>query len=236
MSITIPSSPERARLWTVSTEANGSDRAEPAAAPARRSFQPVAPFRLRIEELGGRPAARWLATIGPVRSTFCRRWAGRHASTQLAKRCPLFGEEFGGGRSYGDGRSSKRKNQCSSAEKERMRVQGFVLRLHPLSGSSRPESCGHCNRSAFPKDCPMARLMKYCPNYQCVAYGRVVYSQATRCAFCRWDLRPPRMRSESSAEEKSPTLAPAEPAITTSPAEAPRAQHRRPAQSLPRTA
>ncbi len=207
MSITIPSSPERARLWTVSTEANGSDRAEPAAAPARRSFQPVPPFRLRIEELGGRPAARWLATIGPVRSTFCRRWAGRHASTQLAKRCPLFGEEFGGGR-------------C----------------LHPLSGSSRRESCGHCNRSAFPKDCPMARLMKYCPNYQCVAYGRVVYSQATRCAFCRWDLRPPRMRSESSAEEKSPTLAPAEPAITTSPAEAPRAQHRRPAQSLPRTA
>ena len=40
--------------------------------------------------------------------------------------------------------------------------------------------------------------MKYCPNYRCVAYGRVVYSQATRCAFCRWDLKPPRMKSEVS--------------------------------------
>ena len=39
-------------------------------------------------------------------------------------------------------------------------------------------------------------MMKYCPNYKCVAYGRVVYSQATRCAFCRWDLKPPRMKSE----------------------------------------
>jgi len=38
--------------------------------------------------------------------------------------------------------------------------------------------------------------MKYCPNYRCVAYGRVVYSQATRCVFCRWDLKPPRMKSE----------------------------------------
>ena len=40
--------------------------------------------------------------------------------------------------------------------------------------------------------------MKYCPNYRCVAYGRVVYSQATRCAFCRWDLKPPRMKSEAA--------------------------------------
>jgi hypothetical protein len=40
--------------------------------------------------------------------------------------------------------------------------------------------------------------MKYCPNYRCVGYGRVVYSQATRCAFCRWDLKPPRMKSEVS--------------------------------------
>jgi len=39
--------------------------------------------------------------------------------------------------------------------------------------------------------------MKFCPNYGCVAYGRVVYTQATRCAFCRWDLKPPRMKSET---------------------------------------
>ena len=42
--------------------------------------------------------------------------------------------------------------------------------------------------------------MKYCPNYKCVAYGRVVYSQSTRCAFCRWDLKPSRMKSEAAAD------------------------------------
>jgi len=39
--------------------------------------------------------------------------------------------------------------------------------------------------------------MKLCPNYGCVAHGRVVYTQATRCVFCRWDLKPPIMKSES---------------------------------------
>ena len=47
--------------------------------------------------------------------------------------------------------------------------------------------------------------MKFCPNYDCVAYGRVVYTQATRCAFCRWDLKPPRMKSE--VEETIPPSA-----------------------------
>jgi hypothetical protein len=55
----------------------------------------------------------------------------------------------------------------------------------------------------------MARPMKYCPNYQCAAYGRVVYSQATRCAFCRWDLKPPRLKSEMTRDLPK---APAEPA------------------------
>jgi len=48
-------------------------------------------------------------------------------------------------------------------------------------------------------------IMKFCPNYRCVAYGRVVYTQTTRCAFCRWDLKPPRMKSESFADEKTST-------------------------------
>jgi hypothetical protein len=47
-------------------------------------------------------------------------------------------------------------------------------------------------------------IMKFCPNYKCVAYGRVVYTQTTRCVFCRWDLQPPRMKSETNAEEKAP--------------------------------
>lgn len=57
----------------------------------------------------------------------------------------------------------------------------FVLRLHQVS-------------------CIFAfgeLSMKLCPNYGCVAYGRVVYTQATRCVFCRWDLKPPTMKSES---------------------------------------
>jgi hypothetical protein len=44
--------------------------------------------------------------------------------------------------------------------------------------------------------------MKFCPNYSCVAYGRITYTQATRCAFCRWDLKPPRMKSETLTEQQ----------------------------------
>ena len=43
-------------------------------------------------------------------------------------------------------------------------------------------------------------IMKFCPNYRCVAYGRVVYTQSTVCVFCRWDLKPPRMKSETLSE------------------------------------
>jgi hypothetical protein len=54
--------------------------------------------------------------------------------------------------------------------------------------------------------------MRYCPNYKCVAYGRVVYSQSTRCVFCRWDLKPPRMKSEASDERIPEVSRPAGPA------------------------
>jgi hypothetical protein len=45
--------------------------------------------------------------------------------------------------------------------------------------------------------------MKFCPNYRCVAYRRLVYTQSTRCAFCRWDLKPPRLKSETAIEPKA---------------------------------
>lgn len=45
-------------------------------------------------------------------------------------------------------------------------------------------------------------IMKFCPNYHCVAYGHVVYTQTTRCVFCRWDLKPPRMKSETAADQQ----------------------------------
>lgn len=79
----------------------------------------------------------------------------------------------------------------------------------------------------------MARLMKYCPNYQCVAYGRVVYSQSTRCVFCRWDLKPPRMKSET-VEEKPQATVPNQAEVGTA-VIAPRA-HRRSAHALRPTA
>jgi hypothetical protein len=31
--------------------------------------------------------------------------------------------------------------------------------------------------------------MRACPNTGCVAFGRIVYSVATRCPFCKWDLK-----------------------------------------------
>jgi len=48
--------------------------------------------------------------------------------------------------------------------------------------------------------------MKFCPNYSCVAFGRVLYTQSTRCVFCRWDLKPPRMLSETVDEHAGKEL------------------------------
>jgi hypothetical protein len=30
--------------------------------------------------------------------------------------------------------------------------------------------------------------MKTCQNPQCVGHGRVIYTLATRCPLCKWDL------------------------------------------------
>ncbi len=45
--------------------------------------------------------------------------------------------------------------------------------------------------------------MRACINTKCVAFGRIVYSVATRCPLCRWDLNPVRPASEASAPSKS---------------------------------
>jgi hypothetical protein len=76
----------------------------------------------------------------------------------------------------------QKKKQCAQAEKERLASGSFVL--------------GFCTK--FSCIFVLGEIsMKLCPNYGCVAYGRVVYTQATRCVFCRWDLKPPIMKSES---------------------------------------
>jgi hypothetical protein len=73
-------------------------------------------------------------------------------------------------------------------------------------------------------------IMKYCPNYHCVAYGRVVYTQTTRCVFCRWDLKPPRMKSET-ADDPAPSIesTTAWPGPADAPSEESRERPRRPA-------
>ena len=32
-------------------------------------------------------------------------------------------------------------------------------------------------------------ITKVCPNLRCVAYARMIYTGATRCEFCKWDLK-----------------------------------------------
>ena len=44
--------------------------------------------------------------------------------------------------------------------------------------------------------------MRACPNSQCVAFGRIVYSVATRCPLCRWDLKNALPASETAAQAK----------------------------------
>lgn len=45
--------------------------------------------------------------------------------------------------------------------------------------------------------------MKSCTNPKCVAFGRIVYSVATRCPLCRWDLKFTLPASEVSASTKA---------------------------------
>ena len=44
--------------------------------------------------------------------------------------------------------------------------------------------------------------MRTCPNSKCVAFGRIVYSVATRCPLCRWDLKNEVPAGEVAIREK----------------------------------
>ena len=44
--------------------------------------------------------------------------------------------------------------------------------------------------------------MRTCPNPKCVTFGRIVYSVATRCPLCRWDLKSTLPASETVASPK----------------------------------
>jgi hypothetical protein len=45
--------------------------------------------------------------------------------------------------------------------------------------------------------------MRACSNPQCVAFSRIVYSVATRCPLCRWDLKNSIPSSETVAPPKA---------------------------------
>jgi hypothetical protein len=51
--------------------------------------------------------------------------------------------------------------------------------------------------------------MRACINTKCVSFGRIVYSVATRCPLCKWDLKPTLPASESSASSKTDSHFPA---------------------------
>jgi hypothetical protein len=44
--------------------------------------------------------------------------------------------------------------------------------------------------------CGATVAMKICPNTKCSVYGHIVYTLATRCPVCKWDLKPPLPASE----------------------------------------
>jgi hypothetical protein len=51
--------------------------------------------------------------------------------------------------------------------------------------------------------------MRVCPNTECVTFGRIVYSVATRCPLCKWDLKNVLPASEAASAPKSDQHVPA---------------------------
>jgi hypothetical protein len=51
--------------------------------------------------------------------------------------------------------------------------------------------------------------MRSCVNTKCVAYSRIVFSVATRCPLCRWDLKPTLPASEMTTAAKREQTRPA---------------------------
>jgi len=51
--------------------------------------------------------------------------------------------------------------------------------------------------------------MRVCSNTNCVACGRIVFSVATRCPLCRWDLKIALPASEVAPRPKADRQLPA---------------------------
>jgi len=46
-------------------------------------------------------------------------------------------------------------------------------------------------------------FMRACPNPQCAVFGHIVYSVATRCPLCKWDLKQTLPVSETAVAQKA---------------------------------
>jgi hypothetical protein len=66
-----------------------------------------------------------------------------------------------------------------------------------------PSLIGICHESRTRRS---IMTVKLCDNPQCAVYGHLVFTPATRCVFCRWDLYPVRQRSETAPLRDSPPL------------------------------
>ena len=51
--------------------------------------------------------------------------------------------------------------------------------------------------------------MRSCVNTKCVSFGRIVYSVATRCPLCKWDLKNTLPASEAMAPTQPEGQSPA---------------------------
>jgi hypothetical protein len=45
--------------------------------------------------------------------------------------------------------------------------------------------------------------MKICPNQKCSVFGHIVYTLATRCPLCKWDLKTTLPASEVAPAENA---------------------------------
>jgi hypothetical protein len=52
------------------------------------------------------------------------------------------------------------------------------------------------------RSCYVDVVMRACPNPQCALFERTVYSVATRCPLCKWDLKQTLPVSETTVQQK----------------------------------
>ena len=106
----------------------------------------------------------------------------------------------------------------------RRKLESFLLRDHPAEPRRRKSNPSKSKRRTpdyFTRASVMfhqqtasasrvgALPMRTCVNTKCVAFGRIVYSVATRCPLCRWDLRITIPASEVQSSSKAESQLPA---------------------------